>query len=481
VERREYLIAQQQLLYAHYEDAKAVLLALPGVVDVGIGMKERGGQWSNEVCYRVYVHDKVPESDLEPSARVPSNLFGLKTDVLQEIVGIDAADCGDETRCAGYEPSTMNSYEINRETYRALRPGIRINRGFVNASAGTLGAIVKVNSSGAYAILTCAHVLQERGGKITSRIGQPSMSICGCNGVATILDLENDILDCGIACIDRYIGVLNEFPKSGLGKRIYGSIAPLAEGSYSSVVCCDKVWKCGATSGWTSGRIIDVSKNGGNDMLIAPEVGVRSTKSGTDSCFALGGDSGSMILVEDATDNLKFYVVGMLHKVDETNIARGLAHHIHPVILRLGISFEVEDWVVGFQVKGDSVVGGLEGSPTDRAPLSIEVLQLLGIGTNKSWNLFWQEHEAEIFSLIQQCRPVKLAWVRGQGPGFAAAIMKAQREPGFVPPQMINGITYQGLLLKMIAVLSDHGSPALRSALDQLVSAFFSNHLLSHS
>ena len=57
---REERIRRQEALLAVYEEAKAQLMQYPGVVGVGIGLKERGITLTHEFCFRVYVEEKVP-------------------------------------------------------------------------------------------------------------------------------------------------------------------------------------------------------------------------------------------------------------------------------------------------------------------------------------------------------------------------------------------------------------------------------------
>jgi hypothetical protein len=59
---------------------EAELLALPNVTGVGIG--ERAGK----PVIKVFVTEKVPESELAPDERVPSSLDGHEVDV--EAIGI---------------------------------------------------------------------------------------------------------------------------------------------------------------------------------------------------------------------------------------------------------------------------------------------------------------------------------------------------------------------------------------------------------
>ena len=69
-----------QSIKTRYEDA---LLSLPGVVGVGVGMRQRGGQWTDEVCIVVSVQNKRPEDVLDPTEIVPREIEGVPVDVLE--------------------------------------------------------------------------------------------------------------------------------------------------------------------------------------------------------------------------------------------------------------------------------------------------------------------------------------------------------------------------------------------------------------
>ena len=63
--------------------AEGQLESLPNVVGHGVGVKEAGGEITDEICVRVYVSNKVPASDLAPDERIPSSIAGVRTDVIQ--------------------------------------------------------------------------------------------------------------------------------------------------------------------------------------------------------------------------------------------------------------------------------------------------------------------------------------------------------------------------------------------------------------
>jgi len=57
------------------------LMAWPGVVSVGVGLRQRGGQISGEVCVVVMVRHKLPPADLRPADMLPAEVDGVPVDV----------------------------------------------------------------------------------------------------------------------------------------------------------------------------------------------------------------------------------------------------------------------------------------------------------------------------------------------------------------------------------------------------------------
>lgn len=60
------------------------LLRIPHVVGVAIGLRQRGGEYTGEVCLVVLVDQKLPVSELDSNDLIPSELDGVPVDV-QEI------------------------------------------------------------------------------------------------------------------------------------------------------------------------------------------------------------------------------------------------------------------------------------------------------------------------------------------------------------------------------------------------------------
>ena len=74
----QHPIARVRAVKAAYEK---MLLSKPNVVGVGVGLRRRGGQLTDQVCIVVSVRVKVPRDQLDPADRIPAELEGIPVDV----------------------------------------------------------------------------------------------------------------------------------------------------------------------------------------------------------------------------------------------------------------------------------------------------------------------------------------------------------------------------------------------------------------
>src|SRR5690242_8609463 len=110
------ILARQQRLVDRYDEASSILRQYPGVVSVGVGVRERGGELMPELAYRVYVARKIDDALLPESYRVPREVFGMRTDV---IVAPDHEEMSS---------SSSGIFVPNRDTkkYRPLQGGSQL-------------------------------------------------------------------------------------------------------------------------------------------------------------------------------------------------------------------------------------------------------------------------------------------------------------------------------------------------------------------
>ena len=81
-----------------YEQAREVkqryeaqLMGLANVVGIGVGLRQKGGEFTNEIALIVMVKQKLEEGEMNPEDIVPAELDGVTIDV-QQVGEIHAGD-----------------------------------------------------------------------------------------------------------------------------------------------------------------------------------------------------------------------------------------------------------------------------------------------------------------------------------------------------------------------------------------------------
>ncbi|RMG79410.1 MAG: hypothetical protein D6712_19720 [Chloroflexi bacterium] len=83
---REEALARATEVQARYAD---MLMGKKHVVGVGVGLRKRGGELTQEIALVVMVEKKLPEDELDPEDLLPKELDGVPIDV-QETGTIEA-------------------------------------------------------------------------------------------------------------------------------------------------------------------------------------------------------------------------------------------------------------------------------------------------------------------------------------------------------------------------------------------------------
>jgi hypothetical protein len=144
------------------DGARAQLMALPDVVHVAVGLRERGGLATDEFTLKVFVDEKVAAAELPPDRLIPVAIANVGTDVCAVPTGRFHADDSRERPLVGGTQITngIKVWESDAHT--------------TSISAGTLGTVVYRRSDSAPAILTCWHVVTVHGGKEGDPLFQPA-------------------------------------------------------------------------------------------------------------------------------------------------------------------------------------------------------------------------------------------------------------------------------------------------------------------
>ena len=302
------------------------ILEKKNVVGVGIGRKIVDGQVTDELCVKIYVERKTALSRLTAEETIPRAFEAVKTDVVE--VG---------------RIVFQGRRDRNRPTQGGDSIGSCHSTQYGYIMAGTLGAAIIDKTDGKRVLLSNNHVLANVDNDTETRahagdsVVQPGtldggscttdvigtlkrwipFSMSGDNEVdAAIADLTNssDAIECQIGCD---IGRIN-------GSRI------LNEGDLNS-----QVQKCGRTTGYTTGTVLDVDAtvNVGYELL-TPSGPVSRTIRFVDqimlTAMSDSGDSGSLIL------DMNEKAVGLLF-AGSTTVT--IANRIEVVLNRMNLEF----------------------------------------------------------------------------------------------------------------------------------------------
>lgn len=456
---RDEVIKQNIRLESVREEIIEELMKYPGVIAVSDGVKRVDGSLIPEICIKVLVKKKKPDAKLKDSDKIPKEIKGFKTDIEEE--------------------QTKNIISDDK-SYRPLVGGISIGTSRMSGE-GTLGCFATVNTgphTGKVVMLSNYHVMcsVDKTNTTGERIGQPSHSgcceCCTCNEVGKVIDAEvaNANLDCAIAYV--YQGRAGEPSTQRFIDNVVAEIGYIAgEGPIKtpmtaySVLAGETVYKRGMRTGFSEGTVSNRGFAAPVQYSVDPPVTraksdiMEVTQIAAHPKMADRGDSGSVIV------NQLNEVVGLLFFADLGTFI-GYASHISYVTARLNIDINASLIEQGVLMSTVPVLDTLE-APAGLLKWMEQADEMLkGTSVGNKVRALVMEHHKEVRDLVQQNREVKLAWNRYSGPQFLNYIARSIRDDVEIPEQ-IKGVTLQSLLLKMAAVLMQHGSEELVAAVEQ--------------
>jgi hypothetical protein len=426
------------------EKAEKELMKLPGVIAVGVGLKDVKGEVQRELCFKVTVQKKKGKSELKPEERIPETIYGFKTDVNEVVVGEALVD---------------------HSKYRPLMGGSEIQCD-EQSGHGTLGCFATRNTDSKIVLLSNWHVIVGNPNNIDGdRVGQPNhngcCSCCACGEIATVTDgrFLTGNLDAAIALLhgqdsdtipeERYLNEIIDIGIiAGSAPHVPGETLYL-RGRTTSTRSRGQIFNDNAPISITYdnyGKLL-VSRTG--QFVITPAAGFTD--------FSVKGDSGSVCVNEHNQ------AVLLIYGADLTNHL-SLACNIQTVETTLNIK------ILDGTFQGTPA--GKEGVPLSSVahphPIfnlanSMEELEaeLTQFREGKRILELFKIHRAELLDLVNHKREVMAAWNRYQGPAYLAHIARSVRRENKPVPEQIKSISLQSLLLKMTAVLQRNGSPEL--------------------
>jgi hypothetical protein len=452
------------------------LLSIPGVIHVSVGLKEKSGQVTDELCIRVYVGEKKDSENVPAAELVPIEIDGIPTDV--NMVG-------------------EFEFQSDNTRYRPIKGGIQITNRIIalndkgtrtQISRGTLGCVAIDNTDNAPVLLSNWHVLFANTGTVGSRIFQPAptslpqptmlqvplqptddsnlIGIIRRSAITTKVDGAIAAIDISSCCHCCGIHYSNEINGLSVGGRPARNTIVGEERAVSGMT----VFKVGQKTLRSEGVVVDdnypsfsINRDGVTYTFVG-QIAILNVNNALP--FSDSGDSGSVVI------NLSNKIVGLVFASGKAVPVKGiekpfvsLANHISDVFSALNIRIKYSPDVVAIsgEILMDVPPDILEAPIPEPYRLLRERLQRHK-NTAKLFAL-GQHHSEEVTYLINHCRPVAVAWQRCKGPALLATVMNSIRDGHYQLPSTIKGVYLDEVLERMRTALRQHGSPALIAVL----------------
>jgi hypothetical protein len=459
--------------------AEARLRAIPGVTHVSVGLKQKAGRATDQLCIRVYVREKRDPRDIPAAELIPAEIDGIATDV-----------------------NTIGTFEfqIDNTRYRPIHGGAQITNRIIDInpagtgtqqSLGTLGCIALDNTDNAEVMLSNWHVFTANSGRAGDNVFQPAPTSLpplelghlplrptdDTDKIGVIRRTRvNNRVDAGIATIDVSscchccgIHYSNEISGLSVAGRPPGNTILGDEPAVAGMT----VFKVGQATLRTEGVVIEANypsfsiERDGTSYSFTGQIAIQNVDPAV--AFSDHGDSGSVIV------NLNNKIVGLLF-ASGTNVPPpsgagaplpfvSLANHIADVLSELNIRIPYSSEVtVTAGVRLADVPPAVHEAAIAAPYRALRERMQAREGSALLFAL-GRQHSDEVLHLVNRCRPVTVAWHRAQGPAWLATLMSAVRDGRSLLPARVKGVALHEALARMRAVLSQHGSAALRESL----------------
>ncbi|HEX3130339.1 MAG TPA: hypothetical protein VH394_23585 [Thermoanaerobaculia bacterium] len=487
---------------ARIDAAMDALFKIPGVHSVYVGRRYRNALPTEESALCVLVRRKKPLEEVAPSERVPSEVAGIPTDVMEADPPRRLQGVKDNSEYT--QPSESVLPTTDDEEYPRLRGGIACEGGGGHGTLGCFARATDPQNLNKIVLLSNYHVLVNKGAGVGTTVYQARSCCCCCGrkvggvlrshqtttGAFFKLPSHPATIDAAIALVNPGIECLGEI-QTGTGS---GDPTELITGVRADAQITDGsngtphllVKKRGSRTGPTTGRI--ESRNGAShssantpkdkDLAFRRQLVIdpwdQTSASGLFR-FGAGGDSGSVVMTQTGGE-----VVGLLWSVfvfrpvpgsDNLVIVKGVASNIHEVTAALNISV-LPSPALGTvftnpaPAPSDTFTPAPLPQPIARNMLDQARLDLERTVHGRSYAELVRRHHSEVWRLVRENRRVGAIWKRYGGQTLLQALINAIARPDEPIPSMIGARPVDQSTARIAAMLKRYGSAALARDVD---------------
>jgi len=455
------------------------LLKLGGVHAVGVGAKVTNGEPTGEPAIKVFVEEKRPLDVVDPEDRVPAEVEGVKTDVVEMPIPTIVQTPGQK----------LGVKRVDEHEYRPVRGGTQVKREGPFGH-GTLGCLCTVKNDPKTIIgLTNHHVIYNNCSDKPNKeqVGQPegesSSSDCCDDIIGRVLDAQCDEeVDIALIKLDGGLKWLAEVHEVGH----IGATHNITEAEANTHTF--QVKKRGRTTGLTGGTVQGIGLKGtvlkpdkktvhrkyNNAISILSNPDPASPAAPTD--FALGGDSGSALLNEE--DMVVGIVFGSTEATKEV-FGTGLAFPIKDLIDKFAEGVEAGR-KLELRVALAEKNGEVQTVPTAMVADEQAARPEIAIGREieaeistspqgRRYSDLFRRHREEVGGLVHGNRRVTLVWHRSGAAELFQRIVRVFRTPEETMPAQIQGRPIRACVEEIATALRQQGSTELASDLEQLL------------
>jgi hypothetical protein len=469
------------------ERVERSILDIPGVHGIGVGNKRTAGELTGETSIVVFVEHKRPLEEIPPDERVPSEIEGVPTDVIEESL---------PTILQAIPGQLVGASREDTGEYRPIRGGTQIARA-AGSGVGTLGCMFTVRDDpNTVLAVTNHHVIYTTCGTVANQeevgqaMGSTSSSACCSDIIGKVLDAQCDA-DVDIALIKLTAGLQYLAEVHGIGRIGATHLLTPAEIAAGTLL----VKKRGRTSALTGGTLEVGFRSG---PIFMPDkvtvyrnyVGALSVRANPDltspatlTNFSLGGDSGSAVLNEadhvigilfggsDAKNTPTGPVFGtglfMPIKTITDKFAEGI-----PIPRRIQLSVAHAENPGEIRTVPTPMVADAVAPPEPViTPGEAQRLED-AIRTTESGRWYadlYDRHRDEVGALVRENRHVTLVWHRSGAAALFQWLLRTFTRHDVRLPDAIQGRPVRACLEEIGHALARYGSAALRADVERVL------------